>query len=175
MKAANRNLLLLSLPALLIAAAGILLFVEGGNAFRLAQQSMPPSPGSDVGDVEGYAFLLGLIGSGLGQFAALLYQLAGFLIAGYGVLLLALGLVGRALFKPTAGRLLAYRIVTGLHLALMLLPVPLLAEAFFKSVLALAPRAELALPLLLLALPPVFVIRTTYTQRIAAPAAAPDR
>lgn len=165
MKAANRNLILLLAPSLLIAAAGALLFAEGGSSFRAAQNSMPALPGS-AGDVEGYAFLLQFFGSGIGQLAALALQVIGFLIAGYGVLLLVLSVLGRVLYKPSARRLLAYRIVTGLQLALMLFPVPWLAASFFKSALAFAPQTELVPPLVLLVVPSVFVIRTTYTRRI---------
>ena len=81
-------------------------------------------------------------------------------------MLLVLSVLGRVLYKPSAGRLLAYRIVTGLQLALMLFPVPWLAASFFKSALAFAPQTELVPPLVLLVLPSVFVIRTTYTRRI---------
>ena len=55
MKPANRNLLLLGIPALLILLAGIFLFLSGELLFRTAQLGMPEAPGSDVGDVEGYA------------------------------------------------------------------------------------------------------------------------
>ena len=171
MKAANRNLLLLLIPALLIGAVGVILFIEGGNAFREAQNSMPELPGS-AGDIEGYAFLIDLIGAGAGQLAALAFQVVGFLIAGYSALLLVLGILGRTVYKPLPGRILAYRIITGLHLAVMLFPVPWLALTFLKSAMAMAPRTELVLPLVLLAVPPVFVIRTTYTRRIEGPCPA---
>lgn len=169
MRPANRNLLLQGVPALLVTGAGALFFREGQRAFQAAQNAMPESPGS-VGDVEGYAFLLDFVGSGAGQLAALALQVVGFLVLLYGCLLLLLSLLARGVYKGEPGRILAYRVLVGVDLVLMVLPVPWLAAAFVESLLDLRPRSELAMFALLLALPAVFVIRTTYTGRITAAA-----
>lgn len=171
MKPANRNLLLLGIPALLILLAGIFLFLSGELLFRTAQLGMPEAPGSDVGDVEGYAYLLGFFGSGFGQLAALAVQIFAVLLAVYGGVMIALSTAARLVYRLTPGRILAYRIVVGVNLALMLLPVPALLDTFWQSLVDLSPRPGLLLPVLFLALPSAFAIRTTYTRRIGTPAA----
>ena len=167
MKIENRNLLLMGLPALLFLAAGILLFQFGDSLFAAAQSSMPEAPGGDVGDVEGYAFLLGFLGSGFGQLAALAIQILAFLLAVYGGLLTFWAVLVRAIYRVTPGRILAYRILVGFDLLFLLLPVPSLLLSFLRSLFALSPHFLPLAIAALLSLISALVIRNTYTSRIA--------
>lgn len=129
MRAANWNLLVFGLVALLILAAGIGLFRMGDQLFQAAQGVAPEPLEGEPGDVEGYAFLLQWFGSGFGQLGAFVLQLMALLIAGYGAGLLVLTGLARAVYKATPGRILAYRIVTGVELAFLLLPAPSLLQS----------------------------------------------
>lgn len=166
MKIENQNLLLLGIPSLLILAAGILFLRFGDSLLAAAQSGMPETPTGNVGDVEGYAFLFGFIGSGLGQLAALAVQIFAFGLIAYGILLAFFSLLTRFIYRTTPGRLLAYRILVGIDLLFLLLPVPSLVLSFFRSVFSLSPSLTALGFCVLLVLPSVFVIRNTYTGRI---------
>ena len=170
MKTVNRNLLLLGLPALLIFAVGIGLFCLGDDVLRVAQSAVPQAPGSDVGDVEGYAFLIQFFGAGLGHLAGIFALIAGILLIAYGGVMIVLNVVARIVYKATPGRLLAYRILIGTDLVVLLLPTPSLLFSCAESALAgYFSAASLAMPLILIALA-AFAIRNTYTWRIVSPA-----
>lgn len=167
MKTVDRNLLLLGLPALLLLIAGVWLYFVGDGLMDAAQSLAPEAPGGDVGDVEGYAFLLQFIGSGFGQLAGLMVLVFSLLLGVYGGAMVALNLLARALYRPTPGRLLAYRVVIGADLAVLLLPAPSLLATFFRTA-AQEGRFDL-LPLILAGLQfllAALAIRNTYTRRI---------
>ena len=169
MKAANRNFFLLGIPAVLILAAGITLFFFGDGLLQMSQSMAPELPEGEVGDVEGYAFLIGLFGSGIGQLVGLFVQVVALLIAIYGGAILALSILARAIYKTTPGRILAYRIVMALNFVLLLLPVPSLLSSFISSSANGKFSFGLLAYLILTALLTVFGCFNTYTSRIKLP------
>ena len=169
MKAANRNLLLFGFPAILLLVGGIVLFRNGEALLWAAQSISPELPSGEVGDVEGYAFLIGLMGSGFGQLAGLAVQIVAILVAGYGGGLLVLSLIARAIYKTTPGRLLAYRIAMALDLLFLLLPVPEFLRMFIDSIRSGSASFGMFAVLLLIASVAVLCFLNTYTGRIREP------
>ena len=169
MKTVDRNLLLLGIPALLSLFAGIALFAAGNALLNAAAEIMPDAPGGSAGDVEGYAFLIRFFGSGLGQLTGIIVLVFGMLLMLYGGVMAVLNIAARALYRPTPGRILAYRIVVGADLAVLVLPVPSLLSSFVQSAMngSFSP-GMLAIPLVLLCLG-ALAARNTYTRRITEP------
>lgn len=173
MKIANQNLLLLGAPALLAGAAGVGLCVVGNGLLRASQAAFPTIPAGGVGDVEGYAYIIQILGAGAGQLTGFFAVVAGLLLAGYGALVLLLGLAARAVYKTTPGRLLAYRVLIGADLLVLVLPVPALLASSFRDLLQGSLEVEPLVVVAALAALAALVIRNTYTGR-ANPPAAPE-
>lgn len=123
MKPVNRNLLLLGIPAVLVLIAGLFLFSTGGVLLDTAAGLFPDASGN-VGDVEGYAILLNLLGAGFSGLAGLLVQALATVAIVYSGIVLVLGVVARLVYRTTPGRMLAYRILTGIELLVFVLPAP---------------------------------------------------
>lgn len=174
MKIADRNLLLLGLPALAALVVGIAALRSGDDLMRAAQAMAPEAPGGDVGDVEGYAFLIQFIGSGMGQLASLVVYIVGVLLVFYGGAMILLNILARVVYKPAPGRILAYRILIGLDLAVLLMPAPSLLSTFFRSLEQDAPCPQLLATAGLLFLLGALAARNTFTRRILPPAPVPD-
>ena len=133
MKSANRNLLMFLVPSVVVLLLGFLLLIQGDTIIESAKSLWPDTPQGDVGDVEGYAMLAGMIGIGLGGLAGLAVQLAGMLAIVYAGALLILSVVARLVYGQTPGRVLAYRIVMGLDFLVLMLPFPDILKSFARS------------------------------------------
>lgn len=165
MKPVNRNLLLVGIPAVLVLIGGIFLFSVGSALLDTAAGLVPEASG-DVSDVEGYAMLLDLVGAGFSGLAGLLVQALAMAAILYGGILLVLGALARLVYRAAPGRILAYRILTGIQLAVFVLPVPACAQLWYGSVQsgAFSPLWPACLVLLLVLA--VLTGRNTYTDRI---------
>lgn len=166
MKTANRNLLLFVIPAALGLILGIVLLVRGDAIVGAAKGMVPQAPQGEVGDVEGYAMIGSMVGAGLGGLAGFAIQLFGMMAILYTAALLILSGVTRLVYGPTPGRILAYRILMGVTVVVLLSPVPDILRTFVR---ALADGSFL--PLWLVYLVVVFLIavkvcRNTYTDKI---------
>lgn len=169
MKAVNCNLLLIGIPALLILLAGIGLYGMGNALLDAIQETAPETPQGQVGDVEGYAYLLELLGSGFQGLASLLVLMMAVLLAGYGGVILLLTLVARAVYRQTPGRILAYRVIMGIDLFILALPAPSLLRSWIDGMTRGEPSGWPLLGLILLVVVVAFGCRNTYTDRIGAP------
>lgn len=169
MKAANRNLLLLGIPSLLILGLGIFLFTLGNATLAQAGKLVPDSPSGPVGDVEGYAMIFGFLGAGLGGLAGFLAQLLALLFILYGGSILLLTLVARLLYRTSPGRLLAYRVLMGIALVVTILPGPELFSYFWSSLFQGHFSLVTLLALAAMALVAVAGYRNTFTHRILEP------
>lgn len=165
MKPVNRNLLLVGIPAALVLIAGLFLFSMGEALLDTAAGLFPNSSG-EVGDVEGYAILLNLLGAGFSGLAGLLVQALAAAAILYGGILLVLGAVARLVYRATPGRVLAYRILTGIQLVVFVLPAPAFAQLWRSSVQSDAFLPLWPVCLLLLVVLAVLTGRNTYTARI---------
>lgn len=169
MKTANRTMLLLGIPAAVILIAGIL-FLAGGEILLDAASAMvnetADTGGQPVGDVEGYAMLIGLAGAGFNGMAGLAAQIFGLLMIFYGGGILLFSGTARLVLDPGKKRLMPYRILMGIACVVTLLPVPELLNVFARALL----RGSLEpLPLAVAAIACVLVFfcaRNTYTDRI---------
>lgn len=169
MKHANRTMLLMGIPAILLLLAGILLLWGGGavldSAEAMARQATDTG-GQTPGDVEGYAMLAGLAGAGMGGLAGLAAQLFGMLLILYGGGVLLFSGIARLILDPGRKRLPAYRVLMGIACVIALLPVPELLKTFGR---ALWEGTIQPLPLAAAAAVCVIVFfsgRNTYTDRI---------
>lgn len=133
MKTANRNLLLFVIPAVLGAILGIVLITQGDAMLSAAQSLWPDAPQGEVGDVEGYAMITGMLGAGLGSMVSMAAQLFGMMTLMYTGALLVLSVVARIVYGKTPGRILAYRIIMGVTFVVLVLPVPDILKSFVFS------------------------------------------
>lgn len=133
MKAANRNLLLFGIPSLLILAGGICFFLMGEALLAGVTEATPALPQGEVGDVEGYALLIQLLGVGFGGLAGFMVQMLGLLFILYGGSILLFALIARVIYQNRPGRILAYRILTGILLFILLSPGPELFSLFVRN------------------------------------------
>lgn len=166
MKTANRNLLLFVIPAALGLILGIVMLTQGDAILGAAKEMVPEAPQGEVGDVEGYAMIGGMLGAGLGGLAGFAVQLFGMMVILYTAALLILSGVTRLVYGQTPGRILAYRILMGVSVVVLLSPVPDILRTF---VTALAGGSFL--PLWLVYMVVVFIIavkacRNTYSRQI---------
>ena len=113
MKRANHTLLLLGIPAAIVLVLGIVALVSGsllldtaGSMWNEATETTGP-----VGDVEGYAMLIGMAGAGFSGLAGLAVQLVGAILALYGGGVLLFSAIARAVLGRGAQCLLPYRIL----------------------------------------------------------------
>ena len=168
MKRANHTLLLLGIPAAIVLVLGIVALVSGsllldtaGSMWNEATETTGP-----VGDVEGYAMLIGMAGAGFSGLAGLAVQLVGAILALYGGGVLLFSAIARAVLGRGAQRLLPYRVLMGIAYFIALIPVPELLKIFGR---ALGEGAFQPVPLASAVLVCVLVIlgaRNTYTDRI---------
>lgn len=166
MKTANRNLLLFGIPAALGLVLGILLLFQADALLGAAHEMVPQTPQGEVGDVEGYALIGSLLGAGLGGLAGFAIQLFGMMAILYTGILLVLSVVTRLVYRPTPGRILAYRILMGVTVVVLLCPVPDILRTFVRAL-----AGGSFLPLWLVYLVVVFILavkacRNTYTDKI---------
>lgn len=169
MKHANHTMLLMGIPAALLLLAGILLLIGGGAVMDAAStmaSEAADTGGQPVGDVEGYAMLIGLAGAGMGGLAGLVAQIFGLLLIFYGGGVLLFSGIARLILDPGRRRLLPYRILMGIACVIALLPVPELLKMFVR---ALSEGSLQPMPLVGAVLACVLVFfsaRNTYTDRI---------
>ena len=169
MKYANHTMLLMGIPAALLAVIGVLLLISGAGLLETAgamANEAVDTGGQPVGDVEGYAMLIGLAGAGLGGLAGLAAQIFGMLLVLYGGGVLLFSGVARLILDPERRRLLPYRILMGIACGIALLPVPELLKVFVRALsdgsLQPMPLAGAVLACVLV----FFSARNTYTDRI---------
>ena len=158
MRAVNRNFMLMAVPAALVLAAGAALLTGGDALLGAAGEMTADLPSGDLGDVEGYAMLIQLLGAGLTGFAGIAVAIVALIVAFYGGVLLLLSAAARLAYGDAPWRLLLYRILTGVHIALLAAPQPELWRTLS------APLPQLCA--LVLLLPAIPVAITTYSQRI---------
>ena len=166
MKAAKQNLILMIIPALLFLLLGIALFALGTMLSNTFQAAIPQTPTGDVGDAEGYAFIFSFFGAGFGWITGFAIQLVGFIAIAYAFIVLIFTVIARVIYKPRPGRILAYRILTGIDLFIFLSPVPYFARSFITSIVNgdFSPGSLIYLFIVLAV--SVVVIINTYTYRI---------
>ena len=166
MRSANRNMLLFCLPAAVALVLGFVLFRQGDALLGSAHGMLEHAAHSGHGDVEGYDAILHLAGAGLGGMMGIGVQLMALLTALYAGAVLILGLIGRVVYGKAPGRLLAYRILTGVTVVVLLSPVPDILRTFVRAL-----AGGSFLPTWLIYFVVVFTIavavcRNTYTDRI---------
>lgn len=135
MKTANRNLLLLGIPALLVLVLGFLWGGGGNQMLHTAHDMVEEASHHGGSDVEGYGALARMAGAGMGGALGFAAWLVGGLAMMYAGAILVLSVAARLIYGKTPGRILAYRIVMCLAFVVLLMPYPSILRTF---VLALA-------------------------------------
>lgn len=100
----------------LIAAGVLLVLAAVAFAGMLAMSALQGSvdlsrPAGEIGDVEGYALILGGLGWAIAGFGALLLGVFAVLLALCGFLLALFAVIARAVYAPQGGRLTAHRVL----------------------------------------------------------------
>lgn len=166
MKTANRNLLLLGIPALLVLVLGFL-WGGGGNQMMHAAHGMLEEASHHGGsDMEGYGALARMAGAGMGGALGFAAWLVGGLAMMYAGAILVLSVAARLIYGKTPGRILAYRIVMCLAFVVLLMPYPSILRTF---VLALAGGSFLPLWFVYLVVTLILAVvgcRNTYSRKI---------
>ena len=135
MKTANRNLLLLGIPALLVLVLGFLWGGGGNQMLHTAHDMVEEASHHGGSDMEGYGALARMAGAGMGGALGFAAWLVGGLAMMYAGAILVLSVAARLIYGKTPGRILAYRIVMCLTFVVLLMPYPSILRTF---VLALA-------------------------------------
>ena len=135
MKTANRNLLLLGIPALLVLVLGFLWGGGGNQMLHTAHDMVEEASHHGGSDMEGYGALARMAGAGMGGALGFAAWLVGGLAMMYAGAILVLSVAARLIYGKTPGRILAYRIVMCLAFVVLLMPYPSILRTF---VLALA-------------------------------------
>ena len=135
MKTANRNLLLLGIPALLVLVLGFLWGGGGNQMLHTAHDMVEEASHHGGSDMEGYGALARMAGAGMGGALGFAAWLVGGLAMMYAGAILVLSVAARLIYGKTPGRILAYRIVMCLAFVVLLMPYPSILRPF---VLALA-------------------------------------
>lgn len=125
MHTVKRNFIITIIFASIIILCGIAMYAMGNIAWKELGEGIQQSstPAEHIGDVEGYALLINTfqdITNGLSVFVS---QLVATLMIVYGVFLIIMGIVAKAIFKNNKDRIIAYRIVTAINLAIMAIPL----------------------------------------------------
>lgn len=135
MKTANRNLLLLGIPALLVLVLGFLWGGGGNQMLHTAHDMVEEASHHGGSDMEGYGALARMAGAGMGGALGFAAWLVGGLAMMYAGAILVLSVAARLIYGKAPGRILAYRIVMCLAFVVLLMPYPSILRTF---VLALA-------------------------------------
>lgn len=100
----------------LIAAGVLLVLAAVAFAGMLVMSALQGSvdlsrPAGEIGDVEGYALILGGLGWAIAAFGSLLFGVFAILLAVCGFLLILFAVIARAVYAPQGGRLTAHRVL----------------------------------------------------------------
>lgn len=166
MKTANRNLLLLGIPALLVLVLGFLWGGGGNQMLHTAHDMVEEASHHGGSDVEGYGALARMAGAGMGGALGFAAWLVGGLAMMYAGAILVLSVAARLIYGKTPGRILAYRIVMCLAFVVLLMPYPSILRTF---VLALAGGSLLPLWFGYLVVTLILAVvgcRNTYSRKI---------
>lgn len=166
MKTANRNLLLLGIPALLVLVLGFLWGGGGNQMLHTAHDMVEEASHHGGSDMEGYGALARMAGAGMGGALGFAAWLAGGLAMMYAGAILVLSVAARLIYGKTPGRILAYRIVMCLAFVVLLMPYPSILRTF---VLALAGGSFLPLWFVYLVVTLILAVvgcRNTYSRKI---------
>ena len=166
MKTANRNLLLLGIPALLLLVLGFLWGGGGNQMLHTAHDMVEEASHHGGSDMEGYGALARMAGAGMGGALGFAAWLVGGLAMMYAGAILVLSVAARLIYGKTPGRILAYRIVMCLTFVVLLMPYPSILRTF---VLALAGGSFLPLWFGYLVVTLILAVvgcRNTYSRKI---------
>lgn len=166
MKTANRNLLLLGIPALLVLVLGFLWGGGGNQMLHTAHDMVEEASHHGDSDMEGYGALARMAGAGMGGALGFAAWLVGGLAMMYAGAILVLSVAARLIYGKTPGRILAYRIVMCLAFVVLLMPYPSILRTF---VLALAGGSFLPLWFGYLVVTLILAVvgcRNTYSRKI---------
>lgn len=166
MKTANRNLLLLGIPALLVLVLGFLWGGGGNQMLHTAHDMVEEASHHGGSDMEGYGALARMAGAGMGGALGFAAWLVGGLAMMYAGAILVLSVAARLIYGKTPGRILAYRIVMCLTFVVLLMPYPSILRTF---VLALAGGSFLPLWFGYLVVTLILAVvgcRNTYSRKI---------
>lgn len=166
MKTANRNLLLLGIPALLVLVLGFLWGGGGNQMLHTAHDMVEEASHHGGSDMEGYGALARMAGAGMGGALGFAAWLVGGLAMIYAGAILVLSVAARLIYGKTPGRILAYRIVMCLAFVVLLMPYPSILRTF---VLALAGGSFLPLWFGYLVVTLILAVvgcRNTYSRKI---------
>lgn len=166
MKTANRNLLLLGIPALLVLVLGFLWGGGGDQMLHTAHDMVEEASHHGGSDMEGYGALARMAGAGMGGALGFAAWLVGGLAMMYAGAILVLSVAARLIYGKTPGRILAYRIVMCLAFVVLLMPYPSILRTF---VLALAGGSFLPLWFGYLVVTLILAVvgcRNTYSRKI---------
>ncbi len=166
MKTANRNLLLLGIPALLVLVLGFLWGGGGNQMLHTAHDMVEEASHHGGSDMEGYGALARMAGAGMGGALGFAAWLVGGLAMMYAGAILVLSVAARLIYGKTPGRILAYRIVMCLAFVVLLMPYPSILRTF---VLALAGGSFLPLWFGYLVVTLILAVvgcRNTYSRKI---------
>lgn len=166
MKTANRNLLLLGIPALLVLVLGFLWGGGGNQMLHTAHDMVEEASHHGDSDMEGYGALARMAGAGMGGALGFAAWLVGGLAMMYAGAILVLSVAARLIYGKTPGRVLAYRIVMCLAFVVLLMPYPSILRTF---VLALAGGSFLPLWFGYLVVTLILAVvgcRNTYSRKI---------
>lgn len=117
-KAVNVNFILMMIVVILLALFAFIIWqfvrVSEAELIELKSSMEDTITQGEIGDVEGYGLIVSGIGYGLGSIGIMIVEvffvIIPLLIAGYTLLMTV---IGRIVYAPTKGRLLAYRILMG--------------------------------------------------------------
>lgn len=166
MKTANRNLLLLGIPALLVLVLGFLWGGGGNQMLHTAHDMVEEASHHGGSDMEGYGALARMAGAGMSGALGFAAWLVGGLAMMYAGAILVLSVAARLIYGKTPGRILAYRIVMCLAFVVLLMPYPSILRTF---VLALASGSFLPLWFVYLVVTLILAVvgcRNTYSRKI---------
>lgn len=166
MKTANRNLLLLGIPALLVLVLGFLWGGGGNQMLHTAHDMVEEASHHGGSDMEGYGALARMAGAGMGGALGFAAWLVGGLAMMYAGAILVLSVAARLIYGKAPGRILAYRIVMCLAFVVLLMPYPSILRTF---VLALAGGSFLPLWFGYLVVTLILAVvgcRNTYSRKI---------
>ena len=166
MKTANRNLLLLGIPALLVLVLGFPWGGGGNQMLHTAHDMVEEASHHGGSDMEGYGALARMAGAGMGGALGFAAWLVGGLAMMYAGAILVLSVAARLIYGKTPGRILAYRIVMCLAFVVLLMPYPSILRTF---VLALAGGSFLPLWFGYLVVTLILAVvgcRNTYSRKI---------
>lgn len=148
MHTVKRNFIITIIIASIVILCGIAMYVTSEIAWKELGEGIQQSTSSPehIGDVEGYGILIDTFQDVTNGLSIFFTQVFAIMMVVYGIIVLVMGIVAKAIFKNNKDRITAYRIVTGINIALMVVPLFMLIQHIGLAVYAgQAPILEFAM------------------------------